>query len=784
MIKKLILSAYCFILTLNCYSKSVQDYQIQIQGNQRISSSVIEAISLQNNFEINNRGLNKLIKKLYKTGLFSNITIDVKQNILVINVKENPVVNDIVSRGSSKIDLKKIGNMLSLKIGRAYSKEALKSDLEQLIASYQKIGYRDVIINPYVNFLERNRVDVIFDIKLGKKHVINNIYIHNNHKISNRQIKKVLKSKEGVLWNNTFEAETLDVDKENVENFYTSRGFKDAKVEKIEVIRNAHKYDIHYYISENKLFKLNTINYTYYVDANLQAEIENFIKKEKTLKKGDIFNEQFIKNNIAKIENYLANKNLPSIKITYTTIEKNNTVDINFTISKSEMIYINDVIIKGNRTIPDKVIRIEVLFATGDVYNKKKIEQTKQRLNISGYFQTVNIEEIKLPNNMIDIVINVKETNTLNLGFSIGYTNLFGLMGEFRAQKKALFNEWYDGGFTFSRSGWQEMYAINLYNRHFKGTDLGVGFDLFSSKFGSGLGGSIGGGTFGSSIGYLNSISRETLGFTARTGYRITENVTQSLFTTIKNTDASVAGAFSAKNQILGSQYTSYSTHMVGHSLSYDVRDNSFIPTKGYAASIKQFVAGGLGIGSQQFTGNEINFSYYKPFLNEALVFNFSLTGGMLNNFGKEPIGFDNRYMLGYYNLRGFGFFGAGPTIQTENADGSTQNLGFSIGGNQYFSGTFDLSFPISGGESPLRGSFFFDFGTLTGVDGKQTVVRADGATERILDSGMIRTAVGFGIAWHSPMGALRFDFAEALQHEAYDRTMGFMIRFGNASGF
>ncbi len=780
---------FIFLITLKLFANNnIQNYNIDIEGNQRISNNVIHALAVQTNVDVDSKGLNSIIKTLYKTGLFSEITIssDEKKQSMNIKVKENPVVNEIVSRGSNKIDLKKISTMLSLRSGRAYNKESVKTDLEQLIVSYRKIGYRDVKIEPYVNFLDRNRVDVIFDIKKGKKHVINNIYIHNNKKITNRQLKNILKSKEGVLWNNKFEPETLEVDKENIESYYTSKGFKDAKVEKIEIIKNDFKYNLHYYISENSLFKINKITYDYrdIHEEEITNKLQKFLDKNKTLKQNDIFSEENIKKTATDIENFLMNQNLPSIKIDYTTSTNQDKIDVNFSIKKDTLYYINEVIIKGNRNIPDKVIRIEVLLSPGDVYNKKKLEQTKQRLNISGYFQTVNIEEKKLPNNMIDIVIDVKEVNTLNLGLSIGYNNLFGAIGEVNAQKKALFNNWYDGGFTFSRSGWQETYAANIYNRHFKGTDLGLGIDVFSSKSGALLS-SNSNKRLGGGLGYLDNMGFESNGVSIRTGYRITENLTQSLFTTVKSTDSFVKGDFAKNNQILAEQYYGYSTHMIGHSLSYDKRDNSFITTKGYAASLKQFVAGSMGIGSQKFTGNEVNFSYYKPLFKEALIFNFNITGGILNNFGNQSIGSDNRYSLGYYNLRGFSFLGAGPTVQTEKADGSTQNLGFSIRGNKYFSGTFDLSFPISGGESPLRGSVFFDFGTLTGVDGSQKITRSDGSTERILDSGLIRTAVGVGIVWHSSiMGPIRLDFAQALQRETYDRTVNFMIRIGNVSGF
>ena len=105
---------------LNIYLNFVSEVieKIDIQGNKRISSETIRmfaAVSADDDLSEND--LNEILKKLYNTNFFDLVSVKISNKILVINVTENPIIQNITFEGikSSKIlaDLKKNINLKS-----------------------------------------------------------------------------------------------------------------------------------------------------------------------------------------------------------------------------------------------------------------------------------------------------------------------------------------------------------------------------------------------------------------------------------------------------------------------------------------------------------------------------------------------------------------------------------------------------------------------------------------------------------------------------------------------
>ena len=81
--------------------------ELIIKANDRISSETITAFSVHNKGDdINQNELNDIIKSLYETNFFENVTIEIVNNNLNITVKENPISQEVVIEGIKKESLK------------------------------------------------------------------------------------------------------------------------------------------------------------------------------------------------------------------------------------------------------------------------------------------------------------------------------------------------------------------------------------------------------------------------------------------------------------------------------------------------------------------------------------------------------------------------------------------------------------------------------------------------------------------------------------------------------
>ena len=213
----------------------------------------------------------------------------------------------------------------------------------------------------------------------------------------------------------------------------------------------------------------------------------------------------------------------------------------------------------------------------------------------------------------------------------------------------------------------------------------------------------------------------------------------------------------------------SFSSSGVGQSLLYDKRDNRMNPRKGFYISLSQDFAG-IG-GDIKTLKHEGSAGYYIPTINKNFVLKFMARGGMIEGLGQD-VRSNYNFFLGGNNFRGFEFAGMGPRAVI---NGSAKG-GDSIGGKTYYVGTTEFMFPMGlPKELGINGILFNDIGTVKGVD----QVNKEGSD--VVSSNSIRSSVGFSLAWASPLGPIRLDFAKVLKKEEYDRTQNFRFSFGTS---
>lgn len=744
----LLLSLLVFEASFAASGGTIQ--KIVIQNNQRVESSTITSyIKLKVGQSFSQDKINESLKEMYATELFSNVSITMEYNTLVIKVQENPIINKIGFEGNKRITDETITGQILLKPRSVYTKSKVQSDVLTIQDLYRKSGRYATTVEPKIVTLDQNRVDLVFEIDEGSKASVKKIFFIGNKRFSSDTLRKTISTKESHWYtfyssNDSYDPDRVSYDKELLRKFYTSKGYADFNVSSVtsEITEDKESFILNFSIDEGEKYKFGDIK----LDSQLpDVNINTFTKEIKT-KKGDIFNSVLIEDTIDKITNHLNDIGFAFVEVTpdYHRDSASRIMGITYKVKEGPKVYIGKIHIFGNERTLDKVIRREVRVAEGDPYNAAKIRRSQQRIQNLGFFDKVDVktEQGDEPDRA-NVNIEVGERPTGELNFGTGYSTTEGMLGNASIRERNLLGNAQDVRLFVQKSARGDQVDLSFTEPYFMDRDLSTGFNLYNitrdNKDES-------------------SYSSKTSGGMITGTYSISENLRHTLkysLSTVDITDIQPGASIYVQEQ-KGRNITS----LVGHTLMYDRRDNKFDPTDGYYLSFSQDAAG-VG-GDSKFFRNEARAGYYKPVIREDIVFNTSARGGYITGWGGEHVRINDRFFVGGSNLRGFRDAGIGPRdIASTDA----------LGGNIYYTGTVGFSFPLGLPEElGFKGETFVDAGTLYDADIVSTSVR---------DQSSLRASAGVGVSWTSPLGPIRIDIAQPFMKESYDKSQQVRFDFG-----
>lgn len=729
-----------------------------IKGNQRVDVKTIENYLDISGIKRNEyRTINNSIKKLFESDLFSEVKIYPQNNRMVVEVKENPIVNEIEFRGNKKIDSDALESEIRLKKRSIYTKAKLQNDIKRISDIYIKSGRFLTQIEPKIVMREQNRVDLIFEINEGKKAEINEISFIGNKVFSDSELKDEITTKETVWYkfftsSDTYDSDRIAFDREKLRRFYASKGYADFVVlsSVAQITPTKDKFFVNFLIEEGIKYKFGEINIINRVKKFDEAPLYDEVK----FKKGKTYNGDLLDATVDQMVEVMSEKGyaFANIEPVLKRDKEKQIIDIDFVIEETPRIYIDQINIVGNTRTMDEVIRREMRLHEGDAYNINKINRSKQRIQNLGFFDKVEFSTKRVPGtNLVDLEIEIKEKKTGELSFGIGYSTVDRTTGNVGLRERNLFGTGQDLGINLQKSAFRSNNSINYTKPYFMDREIALGVDLFNYE-----------------LDKRNTLvyDQTSNGIVLRGDYVISEYLNHQLRYSYKSEDISnVESTASISLQNLAGKFN---TSSVGHSLLYDKRDNKLDPRDGYYLSISQDYAG-VG-GDRKYIRNEGSAGYYIPILgNTDFVLKFSGKFGHIDGLGQDVRSNDN-FFLGGNNFRGFEYAGLGPRAMI---NGSFVG-GDSIGGKTYFISTTEFRFPLGlPKDLGISGSLFSDIGTLKGVDeiNKQNTA--------VADTGSLRSSYGLSISWASPLGPIRLDFSKVAKKEDFDRTETFRFSFG-----
>ncbi len=425
-----------FLLSQN---QNVMIDEIEVRGNEMISDYNIKFISkLESGTIINNYHIQNAIERLWGTGRYLDVKIDIEKiivNRLVISVLEAPPIKDIVILGNDKISDKKLLEELSLTSNNFVNYNDIQQSVNKLASYYKEKNYHNVEVAFSIEdlFIEGQRFsNIVFNIQEGNKIKLKNINIIGNQNYSDRKILKQLKQTSTQKWyrpwKGKFDYEKYIEDKFLLESFYYNNGYKDFQIieEVIDYGEKDIKIDLK--IDEGPQYIIGDISW-----INNSLKSDSLLNNVANLNSGSIYNQKLINFQVVEsIKSIYMNEGFLNFNlktVVKPSLEFENQLDIDFILMEGDIFTIKDIMVSGNKKTDENVIRRELDIFPGDKFSRNKLIQSVTDLWMLNFFDDVQPRIIPISDNEISVELLVSEKGTGQANFTMGYNQVHGFQG-------------------------------------------------------------------------------------------------------------------------------------------------------------------------------------------------------------------------------------------------------------------------------------------------------------------------------------------------------------------
>ena len=733
-----------FIILLFLFSNAFSDTlnKIEITGNDRISDETIRLfISVDIKDEINEVKLNNILKDLYDTDFFKDISVEFDNQILSINVIENPIIENISYIGikSNRI-LELIKDGTSIKQRSSYDERKIKNDKLKIKDILQVIGYYNASLDILVEQSKNNLVSITYDIDLGKKSKIKKITFIGNKVFKDKKLRRIITTTEYKFWKfisgkKFLNQNSVFLDERLLKNFYKNNGYYDVKINSsFAKLLDDNNFEL--------IFNIDAGPKIYFGELDLKLPTDfdenNFSSIKKLFKKikGDPYSINKIDDILDEIDSITTLEQYKFIKANVFETINQNTIDLKFHVEEGEKFYVDRINILGNTVTSESVIRNQLMLDEGDPFSKILVNKSINNLKRLNFFKTVNYKVLNNnENNTKSIEISVDEkptgeifasagagTSGASLGFGVRENNFLG-KGIGLDSNILLSGESIKGKFSVTNPNFKNSDKTLFASVEAIENDYYKNFGYKTNKTGISI---------GTDFEYLNDFY---VGINSSNFYEVIET----------NSTAS------AQQQ---AQEGNYWDSFIKLSMNYDKRNQKFQTSDGF----KSHYSVDLPLISDTNTlKNYYNYSHYFDFF-EKNFSSISIYLESAHSINNKDIKLSERITIPSNRLRGFEAGRIGPK------DGDDF-----VGGNYAYSINVASNIPQIFEESQnVDFLIFADAADIWGVDYNSS----------IKGSG-IRSSVGVALDWMSPVGPMNFTLAYPVTKEIGDKTETFRFNLG-----
>ncbi|MCM2322273.1 MAG: outer membrane protein assembly factor BamA [Oligoflexia bacterium] len=722
---------------------------VEVQGLKRLEQeAVLGKIATKPGQVLSSREqVRSDIKAIFGMGFFDDIEaaaeqLDSQRVKLIFTVRERPVVSKVEFEGNERIESGDLRDVIKVKEWSILDVNRVKEDVALLQKHYEDKGYYLAKVSFVIRPAKNDQVELIYKVNDYDKVQIKKITFLNNKHFSDERLKSIFQeTREGGFLSflnssGNFKESAFKIDLQRLTYWYLDNGYVKFRYENpVVTVSDDKKWlFISIYVDEGEQYQMGNTEFSgdlLFPKEELQTDL--------LLETGKTFSISRRNLDIQRLTEKYQDLGYAFVNVIpkMNVRDETRTVEIDYGFEKGNLVTFGEINVLGNSKTHDKVIRRELKIREGELYSGTRLRLSREGVERLGYFApgevVFNTVSPKGKPDVLNVEISVKERSTGTITLGAGYGSVQGffftstvseinLMG--RGQTVSLQVQ-YSASATENNSfnlGFTDPYAFD--------TRWSMGFDIYTISFDIPL-----------------KYHTRKLGFDVRFGHPIGDYT--NAFITYKNeglniSDLSDPDLALNKKDLVDPDIGVLSS--IVWSVVRDKRNNRFETTDGNYQSASLETAG-LG-GDKHFVKWSLNNRYYKRLIGD-LVFRNSLEVGQISAISSDKLPPSEKFYLGGpNNMRGYSLFSLGPTLTT--TDGSR----IPLGGTFQTLGLFELEYPLLR-DAGLKFVSFFDAGNTW---------------ESVPRNGRpftLRTDVGFGFRWFSPIGPLRFEFGFPLARKS-----------------
>ncbi len=743
MLKKVLLTLCLLSAAVFAAAEDFKVSDVQIEGNKRIeSSSILAVISIEPGDMVSLEEIDQAIHSIFTLKRFADISAELTEvqgaKILTFVVHEYPLVRKIEFSGNEELSRKKLRPLVKIRTPSIYRRAKVEQSIQEIKNAYIEDGFHAAKIEPELQTDLKNEATLTFGIDEGEKVLIRDIKFVGNTVFDKGDLIKKIETRERwflswITGRGAYLEDTMDLDIQRIKAAYHDEGYQDVKVKPAQVSLIDDKHlDILIEIDEGAQYKVGKVN----VSGDLMYPEEKLLRLVK-LQPGDIFSRSVLHDSILALTDLYADSGYAYANVAPLTNkdQKLLLIDLNLEVEQGIQIFVERIEVSGNTKTRDKVIRREIPLLEGSRFSASRVKDAKRRVRNLGFFDEVNVTQKPGSDEsqaVLDVEVQEKPTGTFSIG--LGYSSVDKLM----AQGSLSQDNFMGYGVRLSLSGsfgsTSTTYSVGISDPHFLDTNWTLGGEVYKSER------------------EYDDYDDFRTGGSIRAGHPVTRNSKAYLTYRYEQQEILNVSPFASlwvQEQAGDSTLSSITTEWIRNSTDY-YQD----PSRGGITKLSLEYAG-LG-GTEEFVKSIAEHRHFFP-LFWGTVFSIHGEVGYVVSTNSDDVSITERFFLGgIRTLRGF-----------ENREvGPTDESGSFVGGEKMGYFNFEYLFPLAK-DLGLKGVLFFDTGNAWTDD-----------EEYFSD---MRSSVGAGIRWQSPMGPLRFEWGYNLSPRNDEKQSIFEFTIGRA---
>lgn len=723
---------------------------IEYKNLSKISPKIAnETLNIKVGDELDNDKLNNAISKFYKFGYFDDIAIYNNDGNLELSFKEKPSIAKIDIKGykSRESDIESLKTLIKLRKGSMYTPERVKEAKKILLDVLENDGYINSVVETEIEKLNEHSLKLTFNVNKGDEIIIKKANYYGADKLDQSDFDTATANKEVEVaswWFGQNDGEVkldeLKYESRRMNELYFERGYLDAEVKdpfmNIDFASNQASLD--FFITEGQKYKTNDIKI--YLDPSIVDP--KYIYPELSLIVGNTFNIKRLRKDQEYIKTQVANQGyaFAVVKFDIQKNKKDGTVNVIFNVIPGKKVYINDVKISGNNRTLDRVVRRNVHLAPGDLFNLTDFKDSKSKLKRTRYFEDVTLEQKRVSEDKVDIIVDVTEASTGSIMLGGGYGSYDKLMISTALSDANIFGSGLGVSISADLSATKSKFAFSVTNPAINDSEYNGKFEIHNTE---------------------NEINRDkydldktTRGFSVSIGKEWVRDTYIGAKYRFDLIDEDYTHDDASRNTNPAYfQDTDYITSSIAPYINFDNTDDYYVPREGYKTSTSIEFAG-IG-GDSQYMKSRSSFKYFHSIEDMTeldWIFRFKTQLSILADMGQINQG-DSLYLGGTKTLRGFKSYAFGPN----NDEGLVEDPYKKLWAN-----SAEISFPLIQ-SSKMRWGLFYDYGMIGKTEFNQ----------------IQRSSTGALFEWISPVGPLQLIFAQPLDDKDGDDTSSFEFSLG-----